>query len=117
MRTRRAAGLTLLEVLVASALLAVFFVSVYSLVEAMIATRNAIEEQATPFAVGPTVMERIGGTARIARELIDDCALARAVKNSGGRVWLGLSDRAASSRQYRTFAEIGGMISRTAYTQ
>ena len=62
-------------------------------------------------------LERIGGMARIARELIDDCALARAVKHSGGRVWLGLSDRAASIRQYRTFAEIGGMISRTAYTQ
>ena len=35
-------------------------------------------------------------------ELIDDCALARAVKGSGGRVWLGLSDTAASIRQYRT---------------
>ena len=45
-------------------------------------------------------LERIGGMARIAGELIDDCALARAVKSSGGRVWLGLSDRAASIRQY-----------------
>jgi hopene-associated glycosyltransferase HpnB len=64
-----------------------------------------------------TALERIGGMARIAGELIDDCALARAVKSSGGRVWLGLSDRAASIRQYGTFGEIGQMISRTAYTQ
>ena len=62
-------------------------------------------------------LERIGGIARIGGELIDDCALARAVKHSGGRVWLGLSDTAASLRRYRTFGEIGNMISRTAYTQ
>jgi hopene-associated glycosyltransferase HpnB len=62
-------------------------------------------------------LERIGGIARIRGELIDDCALARAVKGSGGRVWLGLGDTAASLRQYRTFGEIGRMISRTAYTQ
>jgi len=62
-------------------------------------------------------LERIGGIARIAGELIDDCALARAVKDSGGRVWLGLSDTAVSVRRYRTFGEIGRMISRSAYTQ
>jgi hopene-associated glycosyltransferase HpnB len=62
-------------------------------------------------------LERIGGIARIRRELIDDCALARAVKDSGGHVWLGLSDTAASIRPYRTFGEIGRMISRSAYTQ
>jgi hopene-associated glycosyltransferase HpnB len=62
-------------------------------------------------------LERIGGMARIGGELIDDCALARAVKESGGRVWLGLSDTAASIRPYRTFGEIGRMISRTAFTQ
>jgi hopene-associated glycosyltransferase HpnB len=62
-------------------------------------------------------LERIGGIARIGGELIDDCALARAVKDSGGRVWLGLSDTAASLREYRTFGEIGRMISRSAYTQ
>ena len=64
-----------------------------------------------------TALERIGGIERIRGELIDDCALARAVKRSGGRVWLGLSDTAASIRPYRTFGEIGRMISRTAFTQ
>ena len=62
-------------------------------------------------------LERIGGMARISGELIDDCALARAVKSTGGRVWLGLSENAASIRPYHSFGEIGRMISRTAFTQ
>jgi hopene-associated glycosyltransferase HpnB len=62
-------------------------------------------------------LERIGGIARIRGELIDDCALAREVKRSGGRVWLGLGDRIHSIRRYATFGEIGKMISRTAYTE
>ena len=62
-------------------------------------------------------LERIGGIRSIAGELIDDCALARAVKRQGGRVWLGLSAATLSIRDYATFGEIGGMISRTAFTQ
>jgi hopene-associated glycosyltransferase HpnB len=63
------------------------------------------------------MLERIGGIARIRGELIDDCALARAVKDKGGRVWLELSSQGRSIREYRTFGEIGAMISRTAFTQ
>jgi hopene-associated glycosyltransferase HpnB len=63
------------------------------------------------------MLERIGGIAAIRGELIDDCALARAVKRAGGRVWLGLSDGTRSIRDYATFGEIGRMISRTAFTQ
>ena len=62
-------------------------------------------------------LKRIGGIERIRGELIDDCALARAVKQTGGRIWLGLSPTAASIRQYQTFGEIGRMISRSAFTQ
>jgi len=62
-------------------------------------------------------LERIGGIESISGELIDDCALARAVKRHGGRVWLGLSAGTMSIRDYATFGEIGGMISRTAFTQ
>jgi hopene-associated glycosyltransferase HpnB len=62
-------------------------------------------------------LERIGGIAAIRGELIDDCALARAVKQSGGRVWLGLSHSTASVREYASFAEIESMIARTAFTQ
>jgi len=62
-------------------------------------------------------LEHAGGIERIRGELIDDCALAGAVKGSGGKIWLGLSARAQSIRSYRTFGEIGRMISRTAFTQ
>jgi hopene-associated glycosyltransferase HpnB len=63
------------------------------------------------------MMERIGGISRIRGELIDDCALAAAVRAAGGRVWLGLSPETRSIRPYERFAEIGAMISRTAFTQ
>lgn len=63
------------------------------------------------------VLERIGGIERIQGELIDDCALAQAVKRAGGRVWLGLSASTTSVREYHRFGEIGRMISRTAFTQ
>jgi hypothetical protein len=62
-------------------------------------------------------LDRIGGIEAIRGELIDDCALARAVKSSGGRVWLGLSAATRSIRGYAGFAEIGRTISRTAFTQ
>jgi hopene-associated glycosyltransferase HpnB len=62
-------------------------------------------------------LERAGGIETIRGEVIDDCALAREVKRSGGKVWLGLTAASHSIRSYGTFAAIAGMISRTAYTQ
>ncbi|MGH9742557.1 MAG: glycosyltransferase [Candidatus Acidiferrum sp.] len=62
-------------------------------------------------------LERIGGFAAIRDQVIDDCALARKVKQSGGRVWMGLTRKSASLRSYRTFAEIRDLIARTAFTQ
>jgi hopene-associated glycosyltransferase HpnB len=64
-----------------------------------------------------TALRRIGGIAAIRHEMIDDCALARAVKHSGGRIWMGLTDETDSTRSYGDFAEIGRMISRTAFNQ
>lgn len=63
------------------------------------------------------MLERIGGIERIRGELIDDCALAHAVRQGGGRVRLSTSAATRSIRPYRTFGEIGRMISRSAYTQ
>jgi hopene-associated glycosyltransferase HpnB len=62
-------------------------------------------------------LDRIGGIAAIRGELIDDCALAKAVKRTGGRIWLGLTSATHSIREYGTFAEVGRMISRSAFTQ
>ena len=67
--------------------------------------------------IRPAALERAGGIAAIRREIIDDCALARAVKRSGGRVWLGLTAETRSLRAYNTFAEIERMIARTAFNQ
>jgi hopene-associated glycosyltransferase HpnB len=63
------------------------------------------------------LLEKIGGIAAIRGELIDDCALARAVKRLGARVWLSLGRDTRSIRSYQSFGEIGAMISRTAFTQ
>jgi hopene-associated glycosyltransferase HpnB len=62
-------------------------------------------------------LEKIGGLEAIRGELIDDCALAGAVKRHGGQVWLGVSPETLSLRDYRSLGEIGRMISRTAFTQ
>jgi hopene-associated glycosyltransferase HpnB len=62
-------------------------------------------------------LERIGGLTAIRNEVIDDCALARAVKGAGGRLWMGLTRASVSLRAYTTFGEIRDMIARTAFTQ
>jgi hopene-associated glycosyltransferase HpnB len=63
------------------------------------------------------VLAPIGGIASIRGEVIDDCALARAVKKNGGRIWMGLTRASFSLRGYGTFPEIRNMIVRTAFTQ
>ncbi len=60
---------------------------------------------------------RIGGLEAIKHALIDDVALAQAVKGRGAAIYLGHSALAASIRPYRHFRDIGRMISRTAFTQ
>jgi hopene-associated glycosyltransferase HpnB len=67
--------------------------------------------------IRPPMLERIGGIQAIRSRIIDDCALARAVKQAGGRIWLGLAPQTRSLRVYRTAAEVGAMISRTAFSQ
>jgi hopene-associated glycosyltransferase HpnB len=62
-------------------------------------------------------LERLGGFPTIRSEVIDDCALARAVKRSGGQIWMGLTRASVSMRAYRSFSEIRDMIARTAFTQ
>lgn len=68
-----------------------------------------------------TALERIGGIDSIRQALIDDCALAQAVKGSGedgeARIWLGLSDCTRSLRPYPSLMTIWEMVARTAFTQ
>jgi len=53
----------------------------------------------------------------IRHAVIDDVALARAVKSSGGRVWLGLAERVDSVRPYPQLHDLWRMVSRSAYAQ
>jgi hopene-associated glycosyltransferase HpnB len=77
---------------------------------------------ATAAAAGGTILvrqralRRIGGIERIRGALIDDVALAAAVKK-GGRIWLGHADLARSVRPYPGVADIWRMVTRTAYVQ
>jgi hopene-associated glycosyltransferase HpnB len=75
---------------------------------------------------------RIGGIGGIRSALIDDCALAQAVKGHpthprstvdgmiapvGGPIWLGLTTTTQSLRPYPSLQTIWDMIARTAFTQ
>ncbi|MEE4544969.1 glycosyltransferase [Streptomyces sp. V4-01] len=53
----------------------------------------------------------------IRQSVIDDVALARAVKRSGGRIWLGLAEQVDSVRPYPDLGELWRMVSRSAYAQ
>ncbi len=83
----------------------------------------ADEDLATAGAAGGCILlrqralARIGGLAAIRGEVIDDCALAKAVKLSAGRVWMGLTRKSESLRAYGTLGEIRDLIARTAFTQ
>jgi hopene-associated glycosyltransferase HpnB len=61
-------------------------------------------------------LARIGGVARIRGALIDDCALAAAIK-PGGPIWLGFGARTRSLRVYPRLGDIWLMVARTAYVQ
>ena len=62
----------------------------------------------------------IDGVTRFKNHLIDDCALARAIKATSPltKIWLGLADKEALSlRDNRSFSSNWNMVARTAYTQ
>ena len=63
-----------------------------------------------------SALERIGGIAAIKSALIDDCALAAAMKRNGP-IYLSLTNDAESLRIYGDLSEVWNMIARSAYTQ
>jgi hopene-associated glycosyltransferase HpnB len=62
-------------------------------------------------------LERAGGVAAIRGTVIDDVALARAVKRTGGRTFLGLAERVESVRPYPDLGSLWRMVARSAYAQ
>ncbi len=63
------------------------------------------------------VLEEIGGIQVVRQALIDDCALAAAVKSKERKIWLGLSNLTCSLRPYPSLETIWSMVVRTAFTQ
>lgn len=70
-----------------------------------------------------TAIEAIGGLEAIKSDLIDDCALAKAIKQrggqngGGGRIELTLSTDVRSLRAYPRIKDVWNMVARTAYVQ
>lgn len=65
-------------------------------------------------------LTRVGGIQTVRQALIDDCALAHAVKShpqNKSKIWLGLSNSTHSLRPYPSLASIWEMVARTAFTQ
>ena len=62
-------------------------------------------------------LETIGAFGSLRHSLIDDCSLAREVKKSGGKTWIGLTHSVISLREYNNLQSIWDMVARTAYTQ
>jgi hopene-associated glycosyltransferase HpnB len=63
------------------------------------------------------ILWKIGGLESIRGALIDDCTLAKRVKDGGGHTWIGLSHSVLSHRAYIRLREIWNMVARTAFTQ
>ncbi|WP_327358530.1 glycosyltransferase [Streptomyces sp. NBC_01304] len=61
--------------------------------------------------------ERAGIPDAVRHAVIDDVAVARAVKRSGGRIYLGLAERVDSVRPYPRLGDLWRMVSRSAYAQ
>nr|WP_078861378.1 glycosyltransferase [Streptomyces sp. NRRL F-5650] len=85
--------------------------------------RTGTKRTRTAAAAGGCVLLRTEAAERaripeaIRHAVIDDVALARAVKGAGGRVWLGLAERVDSIRPYPRLRDLWRMVSRSAYAQ
>ncbi|MEV6025656.1 glycosyltransferase [Streptomyces sp. NPDC052036] len=83
----------------------------------------AVRGSRTAAAAGGCVLLRTEAAERaripdaIRQAVIDDVALARAVKAGGGHIWLGLADRVDSVRPYPRLHDLWRMVSRSAYAQ
>jgi len=80
-------------------------------------------QKATAGAAGGCVLVRrkalqnAGGLKQIAGEIIDDCALAKLIKGSGGRIWIGMTGDVNSIRVYESLTNIWNTVARTAFDQ
>ena len=59
---------------------------------------------------------RAGGLKPVRAAIIDDCAIARLMKQQGP-IWLGLTEESMSLRGYPRFADVRRMVARSAYAE
>jgi hopene-associated glycosyltransferase HpnB len=62
-------------------------------------------------------VQAVGGFSVLKTSIIDDCELAKRVKQSGGKTWIGLTHSAKSQRPYPSLGSFWNMVARTAFTQ
>ncbi|MFD3306705.1 glycosyltransferase [Streptomyces sp. NPDC058694] len=83
----------------------------------------AVKGSRTAAAAGGCVLLRTEAAERaripdaVRHAVIDDVAVARAVKGSGGHIWLGLAEHVDSVRPYPRLHDLWRMVSRSAYAQ
>ena len=67
--------------------------------------------------IATTKLQQIGGFSALKGAIIDDCTLARKIKDLPSRIWIGLSNDACALRPYTNLPNIWNMVARTAFTQ
>ncbi|MGH9590142.1 MAG: glycosyltransferase [Terracidiphilus sp.] len=93
-----------------------FFQMLYPFARVADPTKRTAGAAGGTMLVRRAALDRVKGVSRVRNRLIDDCALAREIKGTGGRVWLGHAESAASMRVYG-WGDAWNMIARTAYAQ
>ncbi len=97
-----------------------FFQKLYPFPRVNDATSDVAAAAGGCMLVRTDALNAIGGVDSIRDALIDDCALARRIKDHkpGAKIWLGLaSDEAKSLRDNRSLNSVWNMVARTAYAQ
>ncbi|GAC1628731.1 MAG: glycosyltransferase [Nevskia sp.] len=67
--------------------------------------------------VDSAALRKVGAFGCLRDALIDDCALAKRIKDGGHRLWTGMSRGVISLRPYGNLQSIHDMVARSAFTQ
>lgn len=97
-----------------------FFQKLYPFARVNDATDNTAAAAGGFMLVRADALTAISGIEALKSNLIDDCALARRIKDitPSTKIWLGLAeDEAVSRRDNRSLSSIWNMVARTAYAQ
>lgn len=64
-----------------------------------------------------TALDEIGGFESLKNAIIDDCTLARLIKDAGYPIWLGLSHGVTSNRPYDSLPDLWNLVARSAFAE